>query len=646
MRKVTRCGSNGAKPAGTRLRWGAWVLLLLVAAGLRLAWLPQFPPGIEHDEVAEVLIADGILRGQHALFFRQAYGQEPLFLYLLAGAMTLMGRSVLSLRFVAAAVGVLTVASGARLARTLFGERVALVTAAGLAVMLWPVFWSRVGLRGMLLPLTMCWAADALWRSLYGRRHSQRWAMLSGVGWGAAMYTYSASRAVPLLLAGLGAYWVVRERALLRRRWRELALILGVTVLVAAPLWGYLLRHPEVQTRVHEVQAPLIELRAGNFAPVLHNAVAVAGMFNLRGDATARNNFPLRPVFPDPVWGGLFVLGGAFALFHLREARYWLVVLWLGVMLSPTVVTTDAPNFVRALGALPVVMMFPGLGAAWLWRKDRSRRWVTVMLAVAFAVNVAWTGWDYFVRWPRLPEVNFVWQGDLRAVAAWLDAHSQVQEVTVAGLSNTSMDEPSLTLLLHRADVRARWCDSGSPLGSGGALVVPAAGGDFLRPNVVPLNPALAQWMTSLPQATSEPWERFTLYRLPSLPLPETDVPFAGGVRWRGITFPADGWHAGETVRLMSFWEAEAGPHPPLKVFLHLVDDAGQIRAQHDGLDCPAAFWQVGDRIVQAHLLALPADLPSGKYLLRLGLYDRETLQPYRPLDGREFITVGAVDVH
>ena len=60
-------------------------LLLLLAFFFRTYELTGLGLGLEHDEVAEWQIADGIRHGENALFFKEAYGQEPLFLYLMAG---------------------------------------------------------------------------------------------------------------------------------------------------------------------------------------------------------------------------------------------------------------------------------------------------------------------------------------------------------------------------------------------------------------------------------------------------------------------------------------------------------------------------------------------------------------------------------
>jgi len=50
-------------------------------------------------------------------------------------------------------VAMLTLAAAYRMLRRMFGPTVALVALAGMSIALWPVFWGRVGLRAMTLPL-------------------------------------------------------------------------------------------------------------------------------------------------------------------------------------------------------------------------------------------------------------------------------------------------------------------------------------------------------------------------------------------------------------------------------------------------------------------------------------------------------------
>ena len=675
-----------------RVERGLLLVILCLAAVLRFAGLAQIPPGIEHDEVAEVLIAQQILEGHHALFFREAYGQEPLFLYLLAGALALFGEHVLALRFVSASVGLLTVAAGTRLARRLFGSRVALVTAAGLAVMVWPVFWSRVGLRGMTLPLILCLAADALWHVLHTAMHASpsspsraerakaegakmehaktesgaesglqpggggggggrpyKFVLLSGLFFGLSAYTYLAARGLPIMLLVFLLYLGLFNRALLRQSWRPLALILLLALVVALPLTLYVLQHPDVQYRVYEVNAPLMALREGNPQPVLENLLRVLGMFSVRGDFTVRNNVPDRPVFPEVLWALLFYVGLLLSIARLRDPRYAFVLIWLGVMLSPSVVTTEAPNFVRTLGALPVVMLLPGVGAVeaakylvdrWPFASASRWLWGGVLLILIF-LNAGLTVRDYFGRWPAIEETQFVWQTDLAAVAQTLDANPQFRDVGVAGLSNATMDAPTLALLMRREDVRLRWMDTGSPLGAGGALVIPGGGGWLFVPRIVPLNAILGRQLEALGAHAQVAARDTQLYQLPDdAGAGRVLATFAANVQLLDVQYVEPAATAPEgMLALLTVWRAGERPYPPLKAFVHLVDASGNLLTQHDGLDSPSRFWYPGDIIMQVHILTLPSDVQISKddYALRVGLYNRETLEPYRLLDGRDF---------
>ena len=82
-----------------RLTRYSLLVILLVAFFFRTHELAGLGLGLEHDEVAEWQIANGIRHGENALFFKEAYGQEPLFLYLMAGSTALIGDNVIGVRF-------------------------------------------------------------------------------------------------------------------------------------------------------------------------------------------------------------------------------------------------------------------------------------------------------------------------------------------------------------------------------------------------------------------------------------------------------------------------------------------------------------------------------------------------------------------
>ena len=144
-----------------------WVLLvLLVAATLRLYGLNNLsPPGLAHDEVAHWLINRSILAGNHAVYFTEAYGHEASFHYIQTAFTVLLGDHALALRLPAAFAGLLGVAISYALTRRLFGVRIALIAAGLLAVLFWPVFYSRLGLRAISLPLLSGLSAYFWWQA-------------------------------------------------------------------------------------------------------------------------------------------------------------------------------------------------------------------------------------------------------------------------------------------------------------------------------------------------------------------------------------------------------------------------------------------------------------------------------------------------
>lgn len=78
---------------------------------------------------------------------------------------------------------------------------------------------------------------------------------------------------------------------------------------------------------------------------------------------------------------------------------------------------------------------------------------------------------------------------------------------------------------------------------------------------------------------------------------------------------------APESVDLLSLWRVAEPPAADLKIFVHLLNAAGQVVAQHDGLDVARTGLRSGDEFAQLHTIPLPPDLPPGDYALQIGLY-------------------------
>ena len=625
------------------------VVILLAAAGLRSYRLAELPPGVEHDEVAEWQIARGILAGQHALFFREAYGQEPLYLYLQAVSILFLGDHVFVLRLTSFAVAMLTMAACFRMMRRHFSPIAALVSLALMAVSLWPLFFARVAVRGMTLPLVVCLGADALLSNLnkVGQSANRQFA-IAGVWFGLSVYTYLAGRAVPILLLGFSVYLALFAREQMRGKWRGLVLMLAIAALIASPLAVYLWRNPDIQFRVGEVSGPLDRLQKGDPSEVLAGVRDTMLMFSVRGDQTVRDNWPYRPVFAEPLSAVLFYLGCVVALWAWRKPEFAFMLMWLVALLVPTMVTAAPPNFVRALGALPPIFALSGLGAGAFVSGRRffhhrgaesAEKIYQILCGLGVSAVLVWglalTVRDYFIRWPAHPETQFVWQTDLAFVTHYLDEARHVpRDVSIAGLSNETMDDSSLQLLLKRRDLDVRWFDART------TLILPAGQGGMFIPRIVPLDPLLrARLLRWGAQEHTDSSDRFAWFDLSSIRVTglQTGAVTAAGV---SVALPmlldnsltCLGYEAldrrvkpGEDVTVLTYWQAGQVAQPSLRAFVHLETRDGWLIAQSDGLDAPPQFWRSGDAIVQLHRFRIPPETVPGVYPLTVGLYNPQT---------------------
>jgi hypothetical protein len=144
-----------------------WLLLiLLTAVSLRLYHLTTMPPGLTHDEADHGITAVAILNGARDIYFTVGHGREPLFDYATAGLMALLGQKAWVLRGTAVLFSLLMIGAMTAWTRLAFNNRVALLTAAGLAVGFWPVMAARQGLRSITLPALFALALYFFWRGL------------------------------------------------------------------------------------------------------------------------------------------------------------------------------------------------------------------------------------------------------------------------------------------------------------------------------------------------------------------------------------------------------------------------------------------------------------------------------------------------
>lgn len=657
---------------GRRAELWLIVATLIVATFLRFYRLDAVPPGPSHDELRMMQLGELIVDGERPIHWKISYSAEPLYMYLLAMAMPIWGFTPFGARLITRFVGVLLIPVTHRLVERLLGRRVALFSSWVLALTWWPLFFSRVALRGLTLSLFFTVALICLWKGLgLGRGPAGeaagpvRWrslvigAALTGLTW----YTFTAARAVtvflPIFLAYLGLFRFVE-----RRRLVQVALLtIGVAALIAAPFVYEMVVHPGVpETRLDQLGGILGELRAGNPLPLLEQSANTLGLFMLAGDPNWRYNLSGRPPF-GPALGGLAVLGVLLSLVRWRQPGYFAFIVWTLLGLAPSMLTPEAPSFVRGIGALPAVAVFPGIGAValWDWLKARAGRRagvaVPLVLAVVLGVNGGTVFRDYFASWPVQPEVREIYQASLTEA---------FKDLVLGGfegplwISEPFLDDRNLLLAdytLHGEGIKPRW------LNADRGLILPPADGlrryllaDFVQPDPV----LFSRWMsdgtvvlerhspTGVPayrvlEVEGGPWVERELRGIGATSVASLDVEgqqsvvlpaqFDGRAALLGYELGEEELVPGESVHLVVYWRVRGPVYTPLASFAHLLDAQGVVVGQYDGFDVPPWHWQTDAVVAQVYQFPVAPNAQPGPHWLEVGLYDAQSMVRWPVVD-------------
>ena len=127
-------------------------------------------------------------------------------------------------------------------------------------------------------------------------------------------------------------------------------------------------------------------------------------------------------------------------------------------------------------------------------------------------------------------------------------------------------------------------------------------------------------------------------------PIPEHPAAIFGDQQIMLIDVRPDSAPApGQTVTLNAVWQATEPIDFDYNIFVHVVDDAGNLVAQLDtqpvGGDRPMTTWQPGEIIHDSYQLAIPPDAPSPLHL-RMGLYNWQTLERLPLASGGDALTI------
>ncbi|MCL4868293.1 MAG: hypothetical protein KJ063_04945 [Anaerolineae bacterium] len=657
-----------------------WLIpILLLAAFLRLWQLSNLPPGLYHDEAYYGLDALSLLQGKSfpqfyegwelyaqdahgdnppaptrfPVFFEGNYGREPLHVYLVALSIKLFGPTPFAIRLVSALAGTMAVLTTYLAAHALLphppnskletrNSKLAppVLAAFFVAIIVPAIHFSRFGLRGMLFAPVSTLVIYFFWRGVNQTEAEKNKTgaaasfLFAGFFLGLGLYVYAAGRLLPLLFVLFIPLWLGRNWAAWRRYRVNISLMAGVSLLTALPLLLFYARYPYFFTfRLAYVANKGLGVVEGKpwLTWLLNVGRVIRGLF-WQGETHLRHNLPGRP-YLDGVQSGLLLIGlGTLGRFWQRP-RHLFLILWLLVMLLPTLLSGDAPHFGRMVGATAPLAILVGLGLThlghWLYSlltTHTSRLTAYRLQLTAYSLilisSLFFTSRDYFHRYATHPQLA----ADFYLPDWELGQYAAAQPAN-AILYFTPPQEEMATLYYALADpTRLRSYNGGQGL-------IPA--GEVGHPAVYLLHveaaAALQELQTFFPTGeviTVSP--HFVAFHVPAAAprlqvQHQTDAAFAGQITLRGWSLI----QINETLLLTLVWQPQAPLADNYTAFVHLRDETGQVLSQddHPPTGYPTADWRVGELVYDQFRLALPANGVGRDYKLYTGFYAWPSLQ-------------------
>lgn len=614
--------------------------LVLLSGGLRLGGLGEWPGGLYRDEAYNGLDALSVVEGARPLFFPANNGREPAYIYLTAVSVALLGRTPLAVRLPAALVSTLATVAVWALARAWFGRRVGLLAAAVWTLTLWPLHLGRIGFRAGLLPLALAvtfWlGTQAYRRSRAGQAGAGRWWVAAGVLYGLTYYTYLAARFTPLLLLTLLIYLWLTGRG--RGLWPGgLGFVLGSSVIVA-PLAITILDQPDLMERSSQVSILNPAINQGDvWGTLARHTWQGLGMFVWRGDEILRHNPAGRPVF-DLFLALPFVWGVGWCVYHWRRPAAMTTLLWTGVMLGPTILAEDTPHFLRAVGVLPAVLIFPALGLSqlWSWSTLPANLAVGLSLITLFGAGVH-TLYDYRV-YVQSPDTAYLFEAAARQLAEAINK----EPATVGLYMDQRYEEgwPSLRFLAQPAGPLSLFSpETGLPATFATPAVVfvwPYADHTFLT--AVPSPAQIVTAWGPLARNDLEP-QAVPLYARYQVDLWEQPdiwpvwANFDNQLQLRQATVVQP---EPTQVLFELAWSTPGAVMEPVTVFVHVLGPAGVLaqsdKPPADGL-WPWEAWRPGVLVHDQHQITLPGVYDPSTHQLVIGVYRQRDLARLPVLD-------------
>ncbi len=419
----------------------------------------------------------------------------------------------------------------------------------------------------------------------------------------------------------------------LRRLWRW-SLLKRLLKQIAIPLFLYAL-----------ISAPYIIFSLATTGNPLPNTFyAKAGTEYFFSWQTLQDSFYLH--WTDNPISLLLLLLGVWPTW--RKSRLTLLWLFGLFLLTPIVVDLVWHHGRYTMPLIPFQMIVAAMGVDWLLRGVQRRvnkSWVTGITAVLLTLLLVMGGMWQLGAWANMLAQNTKEIQDIDiALGTWLAENTEPDVLlAVDDIGAVTYFSGRRILDLHGLVSPEMWVAERLPIGLEQEQltmrILADAGVDYLvgfpdwhwaflmgdTAVYTPIYTVETATHTIIFQPQAGVYKVNTPYTKEAIPQRDVDFLLGEAIRLIGMDFAlADG-----LIDLTLYWQSEAELEQDYDVFIHIVDEEGNIVAQVDrqpanGL-APTRLWVVGDVVRDPYPIILPAELPAGTYQINVGMFLRAT---------------------
>lgn len=358
------------KIRANRAEFIALSLVLGVAFLLRTISLSAHPYPWSGDEASIGMEALRILNGGITNYFDTGWSSQPNWSFVPAAITeSVFGQSVFAVRLTSVLAGTLAVWFVYLTGRVLFNPTIGLMAGAFLATLPYHVHFSRIGVNNIFDSLFSSMLFWLIAKAL--KNDDPRFYYTAGVVGGLSIYTYAGTR-LSLILGGFTLLFViVRQRGYLVSHWRHLLTFAFGLLLSIAPQAAFFARHQDIffgrfgQEGIFFngwLARRAVETGQSQFDILIDQFKRTTLVFIA---SPAPGNFLNSPEpYLTIIGSTLFLFGMGYALAHLFETKYFILLVWFwAVILFGGVLTLNPPANTRLLMTTPPVAIYMGLGA-------------------------------------------------------------------------------------------------------------------------------------------------------------------------------------------------------------------------------------------------------------------------------------------